>query len=343
MESPVPLTEESPLRSLPAPDTESEEVAYDNIDVEKAVGGGPLPVTILRLPATHGPGDPQRRLHRYLKRMDDHRPVIVLEERHAHWRWTRGYVENVAAAIGLAVVDERAAGRVYNVAESVVYTEAEWVRRLGDAAGWSGEVVAIPETDLPEQLRQPYNFEQDYVVDSTRIRNELGFREAVDEATALERTIEWATKRAGRRACTQLHGRRRSARRVPRVATMTSEYRIETQRLLLRPLSEGDLEAWADFLGDPEATRLLHTPDPVDDPDRLVAGLRRWASMYEEPIGMYAALVRAGAATAGFVGFVQRDMPWGRELELGWLLRRRFWGEGYARRHKLCARSLRPA
>jgi nucleoside-diphosphate-sugar epimerase len=193
---PVPLTEESPLRSLPAPDTGSEDVAYDNIDVEKAVGGGHLPVTILRLPATHGPGDPQRRLHRYLKRMDDHRPVIVLEERHAHWRWTRGYVENVAAAIALAVVDERAAGRVYNVAESTVYTEAEWVRRLGDVAGWSGEVVAIPEADLPEQLRQPYNFDQDYVVDSTRIRRELGFREAVDEATALERTIEWERRNA---------------------------------------------------------------------------------------------------------------------------------------------------
>ena len=37
---PVPLTEESPLRSLPAPDAGSEEVAYDNLDVEKAVGGG---------------------------------------------------------------------------------------------------------------------------------------------------------------------------------------------------------------------------------------------------------------------------------------------------------------
>jgi hypothetical protein len=47
---PVPLTEESPLRSRPAPDTGSGEVAYDNIDVEKAVGGGPLSVTILRLP-----------------------------------------------------------------------------------------------------------------------------------------------------------------------------------------------------------------------------------------------------------------------------------------------------
>ena len=120
---------------------------------------------------------------------------------------------------------------------------------------------------------------------------------------------------------------------------MTSEYRIETQRLLLRPLSEDDLEAWADFLGDPEATRLLHTPDPVHDPDRLMGGLRRWASMYEEPIGMYAALVRAGAETAGFVGFVPCDMPWGRELELGWLLRKRFWGQGYATE---AARALGP-
>jgi len=193
---PMPLTEDSPLRARPAPDTGSQEVAFDNIDVEKAVGGGPMSVTILRLPATHGPGDPQHRLHRYLKRMDDHRPVIVLEERHARWRWTRGYVENVAAAIALAVDDERAAGRVYNVAEPTVYAEADWVRRIGDAAGWSGEVVAIPKTDLPEQLRQPYNFDQDYVVDSGRIRNELGFREAIDEATALERAIEWERRNA---------------------------------------------------------------------------------------------------------------------------------------------------
>jgi nucleoside-diphosphate-sugar epimerase len=68
------------------------------------------------------------------------------------------------------------------------------------AAGWSGEVVAIPDTDLPEQLRQPYDFDQDYLVDSSRIRNELGFREAVDEATALERTIEWERRNAPAKA-----------------------------------------------------------------------------------------------------------------------------------------------
>lgn len=188
---PMPLTEESPLRSLRVHDAGSEEIAFDNIEVENAVRDGPLPVTILRLPATYGPNDPQHRLHRYLKRMDDNRPVIVLEEQTAHWRWARGYVENVAGAIALAVEDERAAGRVYNVAETTAYAEADWVRRVGKAAGWSGDVVAIPQDELPERLRQKNDASQHYVVDSTRIRSELGYRERIDEATALDRTIEW--------------------------------------------------------------------------------------------------------------------------------------------------------
>ena len=54
---------------------------------------------------------------------------------------------------------------------------------------------------------------------------------------------------------------------------------------------------------------------------------------------MYAATVGDGGETAGFVGFVRRELPWGGEIELGWLLRRRFWGRGYATE---AARALRP-
>jgi hypothetical protein len=38
----------------------------------------------------------------YIKRMDDGRPVILLDEAYARWRWARGYVENIAHAIALA-------------------------------------------------------------------------------------------------------------------------------------------------------------------------------------------------------------------------------------------------
>lgn len=149
------------------------------------------PGTVLRLPAVYGPGDRQRRLFSYLKRMDDRRPAILLSEGQARWRWSRGYVENVAAAIALAVVDERAAGRIYNVAEPEALPEAEWVQQIGQAAGWSGQVVTVPEDRLPLALRSDYRWEQDWFVDSARIRRELDYTEAIPLDDALRRTVEW--------------------------------------------------------------------------------------------------------------------------------------------------------
>jgi RimJ/RimL family protein N-acetyltransferase len=114
---------------------------------------------------------------------------------------------------------------------------------------------------------------------------------------------------------------------------------IETARLELRPLSEQDIDAWSAFLADPEATRLLHMPEPIDDPDRALAGLQRWVSLFEEPIGMYSLTIPESGERPGFVGFVPRELDWGPELELGWLLRRAYWSRGFATE---AARALRP-
>ncbi len=151
------------------------------------LGEQSLPGTVLRLPMVHGPGDPYRRLWPYLKRMDDDRPAVVLDEGMTRWRCPRGYVEDVAAAIALAVVDDRAAGRIYNVAEPVSFTEAEWVRRFGEIVGWRGRVVTVPSGRIPI----PYRTEQSLDTDSTRIRQELGYAEPVALEEALDRTIVW--------------------------------------------------------------------------------------------------------------------------------------------------------
>lgn len=183
---PVPLTEDSPLRERVVVE------GRDKVGVEREAQADPdFPVTILRLPATHGPGDPRHRLFEYVKRMDDGRPTILLEETLARWHWVRGYVENVADAVVLAAEDERAAGRIYNVADPVPYTEAEWVRRIGEVVGWGGHVLAVPDAILPDHLRLPADFTQDYSVDSTRIRTELDYREHIPEGEALAQTIEW--------------------------------------------------------------------------------------------------------------------------------------------------------
>jgi RimJ/RimL family protein N-acetyltransferase len=114
---------------------------------------------------------------------------------------------------------------------------------------------------------------------------------------------------------------------------------LRTERLDLRPLSEDDIDAWSDFLGDQEATRLLHTPEPVQDRERALAGLRRWVELADGPIGTYSLRLRNTGETVGFSGFIPRDHPWGQELELGWLIRRQFWGNGYATE---AARALKP-
>ncbi len=194
---PVPLTEEAPLRSKLYPYRQRLEPGhrlydYDKIPVERAfLGSSELPGTILRYPMVYGPRDAQHRLYPYLKRMSDERPAILLEQGMANWRWTRGYVENAAAAVVLAVTREQAAGRIYNIGEAAPLTEAEWVRAIGKAAGWSGRIVTLPSDRLPEQLAAGINTAQDLVTDVSRIRTELGYIEPVAPDEALRRTVAW--------------------------------------------------------------------------------------------------------------------------------------------------------
>ena len=200
---PMPLRETSALRSKTQTYPEAQlrilqqtfgwlDDEYDKIPVERAVLGEPrLPGTILRLPMIYGPGDPLHRLFPLLKRVDDRRPVILLDEELAQWRAPRGYVENVAAAIALATVSEQAAGRIYNVAEPIAFSEHDWARDVAAAAGHTGHVVVIPSDRAPAHLKMPGNLAQHWVPDTTRIRRELGYIEPISRAEALRRTIAW--------------------------------------------------------------------------------------------------------------------------------------------------------
>lgn len=186
----MPVDEESELRDGPSLDL-TPDFEFDNLEVERAVWERrqDLPVAVLRCPVIYGPLDTQRRLRDYVRRMQDGRPVILLDARLARLRLSRGYVENVAAAV-LAATSERASGRTYNVAEPDALSEIEWVRAIGDVFGWKGTVAAIDPSDLPKELRVPVA-EQDLFADTSLIRTELGYAEAVDPSEGLRRAVEW--------------------------------------------------------------------------------------------------------------------------------------------------------
>ncbi len=195
---PCPLREDAPLRENLYPyraqtaGPQDWRYHYEKILVERVVLGQlDLPGTVLRLPVVYGPADPYHRLWPYLQQMDERRPTIVLAQDHARWRWTRGYVNNVAAAIALAATDSRATGRVYNVGEPDALSEAEWVRAVGRAAEWHGEVVASADFEqlAPGASDRDWRFE--LAIDTRWLREDLGFFELHSREEALRQTVNW--------------------------------------------------------------------------------------------------------------------------------------------------------
>jgi nucleoside-diphosphate-sugar epimerase len=149
-----------------------------------AQSGASVPVTILRLPMVYGPDDPQRRIAGYVERLGASGGTLRLNAAEAAWRCTRGYVEDVAWAIRLAALDERAAGEIFNVGEPEGLTELEWVRAIARAVGWSGQVIS----DAVTPPSMPFEWGIPLVVDTRRIREVLGYQEPIGRQEGLRRT-----------------------------------------------------------------------------------------------------------------------------------------------------------
>ena len=168
---PVPLTEESPLRTILHPyrasARSSDELGfhYEKILVERAVLGEPqLPATVLRLPKVYGPGG------------NADLATVYAYAHQPHWRWTHGYVENVAAAIVLAALHSAAAGKIYNVGEEHTPSVGERLRTM-------------PPSNIEPDLSSSFDFAQDLVYDTRAIRTELGYAETVSWEEGLARTL----------------------------------------------------------------------------------------------------------------------------------------------------------
>lgn len=166
---PMPLREESPLRKVLFPYRATEGGPewirnYEKILVERVVlSDRQLPGVVLRLPKVYGGGK------------NDDLATVYGAKQHPQWRWTHGYVENVAAAIVLAATHPAAEGRIYNVGEEYTPTVTE---RLAN----------LPELQIPADTR-PLNYDQDLVYDTGRIRRDLGYREIVPYEEGLRRSL----------------------------------------------------------------------------------------------------------------------------------------------------------
>ena len=103
---------------------------------------------------------------------------------------------------------------------------------------------------------------------------------------------------------------------------------IETERLLLRPFTSDDLDAFASINADADLMRYIGDGKPqtrAQTEMRLNAILDHWN---QHGFGLWAVVDKASNALIGFCGLQYLDNT--AEIEIGYRLARQFWRMGFA-------------
>jgi ribosomal-protein-alanine N-acetyltransferase len=103
---------------------------------------------------------------------------------------------------------------------------------------------------------------------------------------------------------------------------------LETSRLLLREFLSEDADALALVLSDPET--MQYYPAPYDR-----AGVERWIAHNRERykkdgVGLWAMLLKSTGELIGDCGIIRQEVEGDHLYEIGYHLRRDFWGQGLA-------------
>ena len=103
---------------------------------------------------------------------------------------------------------------------------------------------------------------------------------------------------------------------------------LETTRLTLRMLRQSDFEAYAEMVADPEVMRFIGEGNALSRAlawRNLAMIIGHWQL---RGYGPWAVEERGTGQLVGRIGFWKPEGWPG--FELGWILRRQFWGKGYA-------------
>jgi len=185
---PVPLREDAPTVEHP----EEDEKGYRIVRTEQAVFAAHPDATHFRYPYVYGPYQLVPREWLVVRRILDGRTRIVVADDgltlHHH-----GYTENLAHALLLAVEQpDAAAGKLFNVGDEEVLSIRQVVELIAAALGHRLEIVSMPfELALPARplLAQPLPTHR--VLDISRVRNDLGYRDVVPARAAVAATAKW--------------------------------------------------------------------------------------------------------------------------------------------------------
>ena len=185
---PVPLDEDSPVRSerYPYRGLVPDRYDYDKLDVEDVYL--PRGATSLRLPMVYGERDYQRREEYILRRVRAGRSRIPVGA--GKWLACRGYVRDLARGIRLALESDLARGEALNLCEDRTYSVGLWSRMILEAAGSDAELVRVADDALPPDLQETGSLSQHILATSMKARTLLGWS-TTDPAECLRASVAW--------------------------------------------------------------------------------------------------------------------------------------------------------
>ena len=106
-----------------------------------------------------------------------------------------------------------------------------------------------------------------------------------------------------------------------------NEVTLETERLIMRMWRESDFEPYAELCADPEVMRYLGGKvfDRTEAWRQMASMIGHW---YLRGYGIWAVEEKDSGHLAGRIGCINPEGWPG--FEVGWTLKREFWGKGYA-------------
>jgi nucleoside-diphosphate-sugar epimerase len=190
---PIPTPEDAPLVQREA----ETRFGYLIALTEKAVMQGHhdkhYQATMFRYPSVYGPQHLSGSVWSVMRRILDQRPYIILPDG-GLTLLTRGYAPNVAHAVLLAVDQpEASAGQIYNCGDEQFLTLRQWVEVITRTMAYDWEIIGLPDAVAhPARYFIPFQGTSHHqMMDLSKIKTELGYRDLVPVREALPRTVWW--------------------------------------------------------------------------------------------------------------------------------------------------------
>jgi nucleoside-diphosphate-sugar epimerase len=177
---PVPIGEDGPVSN--EDDARTEQIVFELIPT----------ATHFRYPWVYGPRQPAPREWCFVRRALDRRPFVIVPDG-GLTLLSAGYTENLAGFVHAAIDrSEAAAGHIFNAADDECLTLHQMAELVAAELDHEWEIVSMPWKLAPctrpmvQQLRTTHR-----LLDTSKARTLLGYRDAVPAREAARRTARW--------------------------------------------------------------------------------------------------------------------------------------------------------